>query len=396
MAYELAKSHDENTTHTTNHLYLIILLSMLASVAPVGIDTYLPSIPDIATYFNVNIHKIELSLSIFLIGLSVGQIFGGPISDKYGRKKSSIFGLLGYALFSFIIIFSTNIYELWIYRFFEAFFGGIVVVNAAATIRDKFHGKEAAKIFSLMGMVRSLAPLLAPAIGAFIIHFFSWKAVFVFLTIYPLIIAFLVYKTFDESYTYVKQNIFQSYKTVLSHAMALKAMLTLGISFGGFFVIIAKTSFIYIEYFKIQTDYFPFFFGINFVLLIFMMKVNVKLLKTTATHLLIQVAIIIQIIVASIFVLIYKDISLISTVILIAIYMGMMSFIFGNCMALALGYFQKNAGVASGVIGVLQFGLGAMISSFALSFHDETFFTIAISILIISIVSFLIMRTYKE
>ena len=145
-----------------NHIYLIILLSVLSSVAPMGVDTYLPSIPDIAKSFNVSIHKIELSLSIFLIGFSIGQVFGGPISDKYGRKKSSIFGLLGYALFSFIIIFSTSIYELWAYRFFEAFFGGIVVVNATAAVRDRFHGTEAAKVFSLIGMVRSFAPLLAP------------------------------------------------------------------------------------------------------------------------------------------------------------------------------------------------------------------------------------------
>ena len=157
-----------------NHIYLIILLSVLSSVAPMGVDTYLPSIPDIAKSFDVSIHKIELSLSIFLIGFSIGQVFGGPISDRYGRKNSSIFGLLGYALFSFIIIFSSTIYELWIYRFFEAFFGGIVVVNAAAAVRDRFHGAEAAKVFSLIGMVRSIAPLLAPAIGAFIIHFFTW------------------------------------------------------------------------------------------------------------------------------------------------------------------------------------------------------------------------------
>ena len=103
-----------------NHLYLIILLSVLSSVAPMGVDTYIPSIPDIADAFNVSIEKIELSLSVFLIGFSVGQIFGGPISDKYGRKMSSVFGLLGFAFFSFVIIYSTTIYELWIFRFFEA------------------------------------------------------------------------------------------------------------------------------------------------------------------------------------------------------------------------------------------------------------------------------------
>ncbi|WP_368031441.1 multidrug effflux MFS transporter [Arcobacter sp. s6] len=378
-----------------NHIYLIILLSVLSSVAPMGVDTYLPSIPDIAKSFNVSIHKIELSLSIFLIGFSIGQVFGGPISDRYGRKMSSVFGLLGYALFSFIIIFSSTIYELWFYRFFEAFFGGIVVVNAAAAVRDRFHGAEAAKVFSLIGMVRSLAPLLAPAIGAFIIHFFHWEAIFAFLTFYALVVAFFVYKNLEESYTYNKQNIYESFKIVLSHKTALKAMLTLGFSFGGFFIIIAKTSFIYIEYFKISSDYFPLFFGVNFIILILMIKVNVNLLKKYEPIWLVKVALLIQVFSGIFFVLTYENISIITIMIIIASYMSMMAFIFGNCMALTLEHFPKNAGVASGVIGVLQFGLGAIISSIALSFHSETFLPIALSISIISFVAFLVMRTYK-
>jgi MFS transporter, DHA1 family, multidrug resistance protein len=378
-----------------NHIYLIILLSILSSVAPIGVDTYLPSIPQIAKSLFVSIDKIELSLSIFLIGLAVGQIFGGPISDKYGRKNSSIFGLLGYALFSFIIIFSTNIYELWVYRFFEAFFGGVVIVNAAAAVRDRFHGAEAAKVFSLMGIVRSIAPLVAPTIGAAIVHFFDWEAVFIFLTLYALVVAFFVYKDLPESYTYVKQNIWESYKIVLSHKAAMKAMITLGFSFGGFFIIIAKSSFIYIEYFKISTDYFPFFFGINFILMMLMIKVNINLLKKYNDLSLVKVAILIQIIASIIFILNQENISLILTMILIATYMSMMAFIFGNCMSLSLEHFQKNAGVASGVIGVLQFGLGAIVSSIALSFHNDTFLPISLSITIISIISFLIIRTYK-
>jgi len=379
-----------------NHLYLIILLSVLSSVAPMGVDTYIPSIPDIALAFKVSIEKIELSLSIFLIGFSVGQIFGGPLSDKYGRKMSSVYGLLGFAFFSFVIIYSTTIYELWIFRFFEAFFGGIVVVNAAAAVRDRFHGAEAAKVFSLIGMVRSFAPLIAPAIGAFIIHFYSWKAVFLFLTLYALVVAFFIYKDLEESYTYNKQNIFQSYKTVLSNKMALKAMTTLGFSFGGFFIIIAKTSFIYIEYFKIPTDYFPFFFGINFIILMLMIKVNVTLLKKYSSVELVKMAILVQVIAGGLFALNYENISLVLTVILIASYMSMMAFIFGNCMALTLEHFPKNAGVASGVVGVFQFGLGAIISSIALSFHDGTFFPIGLSICLISLMAFFIMNNYKN
>lgn len=378
-----------------NHLYLIILISILSSVAPMGVDTYLPSIPEIAKYFDVNIHKVELSLSIFLIGFAIGQIFGGPISDRYGRRVGSIVGLLGYALFSFLIIFSSSIYELWIYRFLEAFFGGITVVNATAAVRDRFSGQEAAKVFSLIGMVRSLAPLLAPVFGAAIIHFFPWEGIFVFLTIYALIVAFFIYKDLPESFTYTKQNIIESYKLVLTHKKAMKAMLVLAISFGAFFIIIAKTSYIYIEYFGIKTDYFPLFFGINFIILIAMIKVNVKLLKTYEAKNIAKYATLIQFCVGIIFLLIHKDMNLILTVIIIASYMSMMAFIFGNCMSLAIEHFSKNAGVASGVIGVLQFGLGALISSIALNFDNNGFFVIAFSITFLSIISFLIIRSYK-
>jgi len=378
-----------------NHLYLIILISILSSVAPMGVDTYLPSIPEIAKYFDVNIHKVELSLSIFLIGFAIGQIFGGPISDRYGRRVGSIVGLLGYALFSFLIIFSSSIYELWIYRFLEAFFGGITVVNATAAVRDRFSGQEAAKVFSLIGMVRSLAPLLAPVFGAAIIHFFPWEGIFIFLTIYALIVAFFIYKDLPESFTYTKQNIIESYKLVLTHKKAMKAMLVLAISFGAFFIIIAKTSYIYIEYFGIKTDYFPLFFGINFIILIAMIKVNVNLLKTYEAKNIAKYATLIQFCVGIIFLLIHKDMNLILTVIIIASYMSMMAFIFGNCMSLAIEHFSKNAGVASGVIGVLQFGLGAIISSIALNFDNNGFFVIAFSITFLSIISFLIIRSYK-
>ena len=380
---------------STSHIYLIILLSILSSVAPIATDTYLPSIPEIAKYFDVNIHKIELSLSIFLIGFAVGQIFGGPISDRYGRRFGSILGLIGFAFFSFLIIFSSNVYELWIYRFLEAFFGGITVVNAAAAVRDRFKGQEAAKVFSLIGIIRSIAPLLAPVFGALIIHFYPWEGIFVFLTIYSLFVAFLVYKDLPESFVKSDQKVLESYKSVLTHKKAMKAMLVLAISFGGFFILIAKTSFIYIEYFGIKTDYFPLFFGINFIILMFMIKVNVNLLKKYNALSIVKFAILFQIVVGLIFILIHQNITLIQTVIVLAAYMSMMAFVFGNCMAIALEHFSKNAGVASGVIGVLQFGLGAMISSIALNFEDSGFFVIAFSITIISIVNFLILKTYR-
>ncbi|MGM0519770.1 MAG: multidrug effflux MFS transporter [Campylobacterota bacterium] len=379
----------------SNHIALVVLLAVLSSVAPMGVDTYLPSIPQIAKDFNVSIEKIELSLTIFLIGFTIGQIFGGPISDRFGRRNSSIFGLLGFSLFSFIIIFASSVYELWIYRFIEAFFGGIVFVNAAASIRDRFHGKEAAKVYSLMGVVRSAAPLVAPFIGAFIIHFFAWQAVFIFLTIYSLVVAFFVYEKLDESFTYVKQSVYNSFKIVLSNFEAVKIMLVLGFSFGGFFLLISKSSFIYIEYFDISTDYFPFFFAVNFLVLMSLARLNIMLVKYFKTINIVRFALIIQIVAGVLFIINHENISLITTVVLIAAYMGSMAFIFGNCVALAIEYFPNNAGVASSVIGVLQFGLGSLISSLALNYHGGTFLPIGVSITFVSAVAFLLIVKNK-
>ena len=378
-----------------NHIYLIVLLAALSSVAPMGVDTYIPSIPDIAKSFEVSIEKIELSLSIFLIGFSLGQVAGGPISDNYGRKKSSILGLIGYAFFSFIIIFSTHIYELWAYRFLEAFFGGIVVVNATATVRDRFHGKEAAKVFSLIGTIRSVAPLIAPAIGAFIIHFFPWQAIFIFLTLYAFVMIIWISFALDESFTKTKQSIIKSFLIVLSHKQAIKVMLTLALCFSGFFILIAKSSFIYIEHFKVSTDYFPFFFGFNFFILIILTRLNVSLLKKYEEVTLVNFAILVQIVSGTIFTLFHDNLTLFTTLILIATYMSMMAFVFGNCITLALEYFSKNAGVASSVLGVLQFGLGAIISSIALSFHSNSFLPIGLSITLISSLALLLFKTYK-
>jgi DHA1 family bicyclomycin/chloramphenicol resistance-like MFS transporter len=379
-----------------NHIYLIILLAILSAVAPVAVDTYIPSIPNMAIDFNVGIEQIELTLPIFLIGFAIGQIFGGVLSDTLGRKRSSLIGLLGFAFFSFLIIFSTQIYQLWLFRFIEAFFGGLIVVNASAAVRDLFHGTQAAKVFSLIGTVRSLAPLLAPAIGAFIIHFFEWEAIFIFLTLYALIIAFFVYKDFDETFTYTKTKVLESYKIVLTNTQAMKIMLILAFGFSGMFVLIAKSSFIYIEYFGISTDMFPFYFGTSILFLMLLIRVNIRLLESYLSIDLIKYAIFSQILIGIVFVLFAFELNVYATVALTALYIGMNAFIYGNCTALALESFSKNAGVASSVIGVTQFGIGALISSIVVLFHSDSLSPIAISILIIPMWSFLILRTYKK
>jgi MFS transporter, DHA1 family, multidrug resistance protein len=379
---------------TISKPYLLILLSILSAIAPISIATYLPAMPSMAKYYDLPISYIELSLSIFMFGFSLGQLFGGPISDGKGRRFCSLLGLFGFAFFSFLIIFSTTVYELWIYRFLEAFFAGFIVINATAIIRDLYSGKEAANYFSLLGSIRSIVPMIAPMIGAFILLFAPWKAIFVFLTIYSLFLAFLIIKDLEETYTYTKKNIVESYMSVLKHKRAMMMMFVLALGFSSMFSIITKLSFIYMEHFKISVNLFSIYYGLSFVLLMIMATLNTKFMKYFSQVNILKTAVSIQILFAALFTFFYEDINLYFTIALLGLYISMNGLIYGNGTSLVLENFPKNAGVASALIGVIQFGLASIISSIIVSFHGETLLPIGIGMFFIPLISLLILKKY--
>ncbi len=377
-----------------NTTYLLILLSVLSAIAPISIATYLPAMPSMAEYYNLPISYIELSLSIFMFGFSLGQLFGGPISDRKGRKFCSLLGLFGFSFFSFLIIFSTTVYELWIYRFLEAFFAGFIVINATAIIRDLYSGNEAAKYFSLLGSIRSIVPMVAPIIGALILFFAPWKGIFAFLTIYSLFLAFLIIKDLEETYTYTKRKIIESYISVLTHKKAMMMMFVLALGFSSMFSIITKLSFIYMEHFHVGVNLFSVYYGLNFVLLMVLATLNTKFIKYFSQLNILKTAVTVQIVFAAIFTFFYKDLTLYSTIIILGIYIAMNGLIYGNATSLVLENFSKNAGVASALIGVIQFGMASIISSLIVSFHGETLLPIGIGMLMISLTSILILKKY--
>lgn len=377
-----------------NKSYLLILLSVLSAIAPISIATYLPAMPSMAEYYNLPISYIELSLSIFMFGFSLGQLFGGPISDRKGRRFCSLLGLFGFSFFSFFIIFSTTIYELWIFRFLEAFFAGFIVINATAIIRDLYSGNEAANYFSLLGSIRSIVPMVAPMIGALILFFAPWKGIFAFLTIYSLFLAFLIIKDLEETYTYTKRKIIESYISVLTHKKAMMMMFVLALGFSSMFSIITKLSFIYMEHFHVGVNLFSVYYGLNFVLLMTLATLNTKFIKYFSQLNILKTAVSVQILFAAIFTFFYEDLTLYSTIIILGIYIAMNGLIYGNATSMVLENFSKNAGVASALIGVIQFGMASIISSIIVSFHGQTLLPIGIGMLMISLTSILILRKY--
>ena len=343
--------------------------------------------------FEVGIEKIELTLTLFMLGFALGQLFGGPISDNIGRKKTSLFGLIGFSFFSFMIMFSTSLFEIYILRIVEAFFGGLIVVNANAIARDMFSGKEAARVFTLIGIVRMIAPLIAPAIGAFIIHFYSWQYIFMFLGIYSLFVAIMVWKNIKETLVYVKQSAMQSYISVITHPEAKWLILLFGLVFSGAFIFISKAAFIYIVYFEVNTDLFPLFFGGDMIFIMIMAKVNIKLIQKYKIISVVKFGIFMQVIFSIAFLVSLLSPNLWIIFVLLTLYLGMLGIIAGNLTALVLEHFPNNSGTASATLGVFNVTVGGLIATIVTLFHDGALNSVAIGIFITTLLSyFLIFR----
>lgn len=355
-----------------NHITLILLLAVLSSVTPLAVDAYLPSMPDIAQDLGVKINKIELTVSIFLIFFALGQLSGGILSDRLGRKKTALLGLLGFCISSFALFFSSSLDSLYFFRATQAFFGAMATVNSAAIVRDLFHGKEAAKIFSAIASIMMIAPMIAPALGSLVITFFTWNYIFLFLGIYSFIVMIVIYFKLPLTGIKSKTKIKEAYKKVLTHKQAMGYILAVSFGFSGMFIFIEKSSFIYMEYFLISKEYFPLFFGANVLMMIILTKVSMKLIQTIDTRKVLKSGIILQLIAGLALVGFSFEASIYTIFAAMVLYVGSLGFIFGNAMALALDYFKEDSGVANSVIGVSEFTIAGVIGFLASLVHSET------------------------
>ncbi|NDA46680.1 MAG: Bcr/CflA family efflux MFS transporter [Alphaproteobacteria bacterium] len=154
------------------------LLAALATVGPFSTDTYMASMPQIARDLQTSSLEVQLTLSTYLIGFSVGQIIYGPVSDKYGRKPVILFGLLAYTLASLACMQAQSIEALIVLRAVQAFAAAAPIILARAIIRDLYEGTQAARQLSIMTSVSGFGPMAAPLLGGVLQVAFGWRSVF--------------------------------------------------------------------------------------------------------------------------------------------------------------------------------------------------------------------------
>ena len=163
---------------------LALLLSFLTALGPLSMDMYLPSLPDIAGALHAPIIDVQLTISSYLFGFAVGQIFYGPISDRLGRKPILLTALVLYGVASVGCAFAQSVDALIALRIVQALGGAGVIVLARAVVRDIYSGPRASRELSIMGSITAFAPIVAPTIGGVLQIAFGWRATFVLLVIF--------------------------------------------------------------------------------------------------------------------------------------------------------------------------------------------------------------------
>ncbi|MBR1396261.1 MAG: multidrug effflux MFS transporter [Selenomonadaceae bacterium] len=171
-----------------NRLKLTILLGSLAALAPLSTDMYLPALPLMHGEFNVEPSAIQLTLTMTMIGMAVGQIAAGPISDRFGRRMPLVIGMLAFALSTFGCMMSNSIIIFLIFRLLQGISGAFGIVIARAIARDVCQGADLTRFFAMLMLVNGLAPILAPVIGGQILLLTSWRGIFALLAIIGLML----------------------------------------------------------------------------------------------------------------------------------------------------------------------------------------------------------------
>jgi DHA1 family bicyclomycin/chloramphenicol resistance-like MFS transporter len=358
-------------TAKPSNSFIICLLGALSVISPFAIDMYLPAFPQVAADLGVSSATIALTLSSYFIGLAIGQLFYGPLLDRFGRKRPLCAGLLLFILTSIACVYAPSIEPLIALRFIQALGGCAAGVASLAMVRDFFPVDESARILSRLFLFIAISPLLAPTIGGMVAITIGWKAVFLVLAAIVAVILALIYFLLPEGHTPDPTislrlgPIVKEYRAILLHPRFKTYALAGAFSFAGLFTYVAGSPIIFMDGFHLSAEVYSGIFALLAVGFIGGSQVNVVLLRRFDSETLFLHILILQTVTGVVFMVgsWLGWYGLTSTLVLFFIFLSCAGLTYPNAAALALAPFSKNAGSASALLGFLQLGVGAFIST---------------------------------
>lgn len=219
----------------------------------------------------MNLKNVQLSLSFFLGGFAVGQLFWGIISDRYGRKMPTIVSLIIFTIASIACIYAQTIEQFWIARFLQAFAGCAGVVIARAVVNEYYESEQSMHVFSLLAIIAGIAPIIGPVAGNYLISHFVWQSTFVTLVILGIItllaVIFFLPETRKKS-TVEKVNLTEDFKEIIKNKTFVKYTLIGSLTYSILMIYLANAPYLIMEFGGLSSDTFSKIFAFNAIGLI--------------------------------------------------------------------------------------------------------------------------------
>jgi len=372
---------------------MIVVLGMLAAFAPLATDMYLPGFHLMAEHFDVPEGGIEITLSVFFLGLAIGQAIYGPLIDRFGRRGPLLIGIGLYVAATSLCLLATDIATFTALRFLQAAGGCAGMIVGRAIVTDLFDAKESARALSLMMVVMTLAPIVAPVVGGIIITNLGWKAVFIVMLVFGLLCAVLVWLFVPETLSSDKRKadslsgIFRTWRLLITDVGFIVPALVGGLAQACMFAFITGSPFVFINLHGANTQTYGWLFALIACALILAAQINRMLLRVKSPELLLGAALVLNVVAGIATVAAVPTNSLPGLLVPLWATIGALGFIGANAATIAMMASGSHSGSGSSLIGVLQFGCAFAVSSLVAATQNGTAYPMTVSIAVCGVLA---------
>lgn len=365
---------------SSSFLRTALVLGLLSAVGPFAIDMYLPALPAIGRHLHADAGAVQMSLMAFFVALGASQAFYGPAADIFGRKPPLYFGCTLFVLCSVGCALAPNIETLIVFRFVQGLGAGATNVVPRAIVRDMHTGPEAARLMSLLMLVFSVSPMLAPLIGSFVIEGVGWRGIFWLVSLaglLGLLLNALVLQETRPPQARLNSSVGQAWR---AYGRLLQDRHFLGVCFVGgfgiscFFIYLANSSFVLINHYGLTPRQYSLVFSTNAFAFIGTAQLTHMLSERWGLRQLVRVAVSgVALMLGSAWVLNAAGVdSLVGMSALLFVGFGCMGLVMPSAGVLALEDHGDHAGTASALMGTLQLLCGAAVAGTVGQFADGT------------------------
>ncbi|MFE2316280.1 multidrug effflux MFS transporter [Streptomyces sp. NPDC059441] len=354
-------------------LLVTLILGGLTATPPLSMDMYLPALPEVTRSLHAPAATVQLTLTACLAGMAFGQLVVGPMSDKWGRRRPLIVGLVVYVVATALCALAPNVELLVAFRLAQGLAGAAGIVIARAVVRDLYDGMAMARFFSTLMLISGVAPVVAPLIGGQILRTTDWRGVFVLLTAVGIALTALVWTKIPETLEPAQRHgggvgdALRAMRALVADRVFTGYTLAGGFAFAALFAYISASPFVIQEIYGASPQTFSLLFGINSVGLVIVGQINGKILvgrvgldKVLATGLtLITLAATALLLLTT---GVFGKAGLVPVAAALFVLMSAMGLALPNTQALALMRVRHAAGSASALLGTTSFLIGAIAS----------------------------------